>query len=107
MIRVERCEPHCVGWVQATASLWGMASDHHLDEPVRLSVETPVRLRVVDPHCVTADRELSLKAERAGTHIALRFYFRDGSYHEVDLIGVPHLNMGETAHVDVDQVLYR
>ena len=94
--------PHCIAWTQATASLWGMAGDHDLDEPIRLTEEVPVRLRYEDDgrdHVVT-DRYLSLTTERAGTHIAIQFYFKDGKFIETDLIGVPHLSFGETAIIN-------
>ena len=100
---VERCDTHCIGWAQATASLWGMASDHCLDEPVRLSDHRPVRVRLDERH-VIADRAITLKALRAATHIALRIYFKDGSFHEIDLIGVPHLNYGETAFINYQRL---
>jgi hypothetical protein len=96
---IDRCEPHCTAWVQATASLWGMSSSHDLDEPVCLSDEVPVRLRW-DGDVTVADRPLSLTTTRAATHIAIRYYFKNGEFIEADLIGVPHLNFGETANID-------
>ena len=96
---VGRCDQHCIAWARAEASLWGMSSSHDLDEPVKLSAPVSVRLRYIEPCHIIADRELKFKSERAGTHIAVRFYFKDGTFHEVDLIGVPHLNLGETAHM--------
>lgn len=101
---IEYRNPHCVGWVRATASLWGMASDHDLDEPVIMTNLVPVRLRYAnsgrDGNSIVTDRALSLTSERAGTHIAIRFYFRNGKFIETDLIGIPRLNSGETTNLD-------
>lgn len=96
--RIERPDPHCIAWGRATASLWGMSRDHDLDEPVRLSGEVPVRLRYNGRHLV-ADREFSLKVERGATHLAIRFYFKDGSFREADLLGVPNMAAYETLTV--------
>jgi hypothetical protein len=95
---VERCNPHCFVWVKVHASLWGMSNDHDLDEPVRLSDEVPMRLRLVGHHSYRADRELSFLTKRAGTHLAVRFYFRDGSFHETE-IDVSHTSRDEKVTV--------
>lgn len=83
----ERHSPHCLVWVNVVASLWGMADDHDLDEPVKLTDEIPCRLRYRDAGAFI-DRGLSWKTTRAGTHVAARFYFRDGSFYEVEIPGV-------------------
>lgn len=97
---VKRPNPHCIGWARATASLWGMSSRHDLDEPVLISDRVPVRLSYDGRH-YTTDRELTLKAEYAGfySHIAIRFYFEDGSFREAELAGVPAMSAGETVAI--------
>lgn len=83
---ITRYTPHCTGWVRATASFWGMAADHDLDEPVRLTEEVPVRLRWAE--CIVIDRKLTLKTIRTGHHAAMRFYFRNGKFLEIEIGGV-------------------
>lgn len=79
--------PHCVVWVNVVASLWGVADDHDLDEPVKLTDELACRLRFKGD-AIVIDRNLSWKTTRAGTHVAARFYFRDGSFREFEIPGV-------------------
>jgi hypothetical protein len=93
---IERPDPHCVAWACASASLWGMSPDHDLDEPVRLSDYVPVRVRLIGRK-VLVDRELSLRATRTGTALAVRLSFKDGSFKEADLVDVNGLSNGETA----------
>ncbi len=96
--------PHCAVWANAKASLWGVAKDHDLDEAVRLSDEVPVRLRYRDGFYrqIIADRELSLKLTRAGTHVAIRFYFSGGTYFESDISGIYSIGaLDKTANVDL------
>lgn len=95
----EAPDPHCRVWARATASLWGMASDHHLDEPVRLTDEVPVRVHLKRGKRPVLDRDLNLKTHRSATHTALRFYFKNGSFREIDLIGVPHVSPRETVNI--------
>jgi hypothetical protein len=83
---ITRYTPHCIGWACATASFWGMANDHDLDEPVRLTEEAPVRLRYGDG--ITIDRKLTLKTLRSGHHAAMRFYFKNGKFLEIEIGGV-------------------
>lgn len=78
-------EPHSIAWVVATASLWGHANDHDLDEPVRLSEEQPVRIRPLPGGRVLTDRPLVLKAIRAGSNGAIRFKFGGGKFFEVEI----------------------
>ena len=99
IVSKEAPDPHCVVWAQVYASLWGMASDHHLDEPVRLTDEVPVRLRLKHGKWLMIDRDLNLKTYRSATHTALRLYFRNGSFTEIDLIGVPHVSPRETVNI--------
>jgi len=88
---ITRHTPHCIGWALATASLWGVADDHDLDEPIILTEMVPVRLRYeiegANSHIV-ADRTLTMKTIRAGHHAALRFYFKNGSFFETEVPGV-------------------
>ena len=74
---VERCDPHCIAWIRATASLWGMSSEHDLDEPVQLSDEMPLRVRwatVGDSLEIIPDRDVSLKATRNGTPLGVETF---------------------------------
>lgn len=80
-------DPKCIGWAQAQASLWGHASDHDLDEPVRLSERMYLRVRWRDDELLL-DRDLTLKTTRAGTHAALRFEFVTGKFFEVNVEGI-------------------
>lgn len=82
-----RFDPHCIVWVNVVASLWGMADDHDLDEPVKLTDELSCRLRFKGD-AVVIDRSLSWKTQRPGTHCAARFYFRNGSFQEFEIPGV-------------------
>jgi hypothetical protein len=87
---ITRPDPHCIGWACATASLWGMADGHDLDEPVILTDMVPVRLRYEiegENIRIVADRTLTMKTIRAGHHAALRFYFKNGSFFETDIPG--------------------
>lgn len=93
---VTQHNPHCIGWVRATASLWGHDARHDLDEPVRLTEEVPVRLRYKDwEGSIVADRALTLKTIRAGTHIALRFVFKSGKFFETEVSGVHAIGHGD------------
>ena len=95
---VERCDPHCIAWIRATASLWGMSSEHDLDEPVQLSDEMPLRVRwatVGDSLEIIPDRDVSLKATRNGTHSAFRINVRGRMLVEIE-IRPPRLRNGET-----------
>lgn len=83
--RITMDDPHCVVWATATASLWGHANDHDLDEPVRLSEEQPVRIRPLPGGRVLTDRPLVLKAIRAGSNGAIRFKFGGGKFFEVEI----------------------
>ena len=85
---VTRYVPHCIGWVRATASLWGMADDHDLDEPVRLTDEVPARLRYKDDHGIAVDCKLTMRTIRTGHHVAMRFYFKNGTFFETEIDGV-------------------
>jgi hypothetical protein len=81
--------PHCIGWVLAVASLWGNADDHILDEPVRLTEEALVRIRYGDyERRIVADRKLTMKTIRTGTHVAMRFYFKSGKFFETEIDGI-------------------
>jgi hypothetical protein len=64
-----------------------MAADHDLDEPVRLTEEVPVRLRLVGGEIIL-DRKLSLKVLRSGRHAAVRFYFKGDKWVEIEIGGV-------------------
>lgn len=95
---------HSIAWARATASLWGHASDHDLDEPVALTDEVPVRIRVVrDEHAVVTDRRLSLKTKRAGTHTMLRFAFGKGTnnFFEVEVGNLGGVQHNETVEITV------
>ena len=87
---ITRHTPHCISWVRATASFWGMAADHDLDEPVRLTEEAPVRLRFIDfvGGEIIFDRKLILKTLRSGHHAAMRFYFKNNKFLEFEIGGV-------------------
>ncbi len=88
---ITRHEPHCIVWVRATASVWGNAPDHDLDEPVALTEAAPVRIRYVfEPGRgdLIIDRALRLKALRAGTGAAMRFTFANGTFFEMEIPGV-------------------
>lgn len=95
---VNRPDPHCIVWARAMASVWGVARDHDLDEPVILTEMVPVRLRRVEDGYgyIEMDRKLSLKATRGGEHIAMRFYFKGGKFFETEVGNVHHINFGET-----------
>jgi hypothetical protein len=90
---ITRYAPHCIGWARATASLWGVADDHDLDEPVILTNEVPVRVRydASGTRYLVRDRALTLKTIRAGHHAALRLYFKDGKFFETEIIGVQEI----------------
>ena len=88
-------DPHCIGWACAMASLWGHDDSHDLDEAVRLTDELPVRLRYKDwDGFIVTDRELTLKTIRRGTHVGLRFYFKNGKYWETPVEGVYAIGHG-------------
>jgi hypothetical protein len=82
-----RHDPRCRVWAVATASLWGIADDHDLDEPVQLTEAAPVRVGFNGLRIIT-DRVLSLEVVRAGHHAMLRLYFRPDKFHEIDVSGV-------------------
>lgn len=86
-------DPHCIVWVHAIASLWGVADDHDLDEPVALTEAAPVRMRYKGD-CIIADRDISLKTLRAGHHAAMRFYFKSGRFLELEIPGVRAIGLG-------------
>jgi hypothetical protein len=93
-VMIRRHQPHCIGWVRASASLWGMADDHDLDEPVRLTEEAPVRMRYQAQNLSTriiTDRALSLKTIRCGHHVAMRLYLKNGKFFEVELSGLSQI----------------
>jgi hypothetical protein len=95
----EKINPHCTVWARSRASLWGMSSNHHLDEPVRLTEEVAVRVRRAPGGKIETDRPLSLKTIRSATHISVRFYFRPNKFLDLDLIGVPSVSPTETINV--------
>lgn len=97
--RITMDDPHCVVWATATASLWGHANDHDLDEPIRLTNEVPVRIR---PHreSVVTDRPLWLKTSRPGHHASLRFDLGRGRFFEVDVhYDARTLRLGQTVEM--------
>jgi hypothetical protein len=87
-VMTTRYNSHCVCWARATASLWGMADDHDLDEPVRLTEIENIRLRFLDNFHIITDRAISLKTIRPGRHAALRFTFENDKFFEVMVSGV-------------------
>ena len=89
---ITRYNPHCIGWACATASLWGIARDHDLDEPVILTDMVPVRLRYENEHIIT-DRALTLKTVRAGHHAAMRFYFKNGRFWETEIVNLHSIGL--------------
>lgn len=87
----EHHNPHCLVWVKAVASLWGVADDHDLDEPVQLTTGAPVRVRhqVRDGALLAImDRTLTMETLRSGRHAALRFTFSNGRFHEIEINGL-------------------
>lgn len=99
---VTRHNPHCLGWCLATVAVWGHDSNHDLDEPVRLTDEVPVRLRYAEwEGRIVTDRKLAMRSFRAGTHCALRFYFKNGRYFEQIVEGLYSLPLNaRTVEVD-------
>ena len=106
MITIEKPDPHCIGWVRASAALYGMSRDHDLDEPVLLSEPVFCRVRLGEMS-VIADREIVLKAWCTGHHVALRFTFKDGSFYEVESGEISSILNGQTATVDVTRPTLR
>lgn len=92
---VTRHDPRCIAWVRATASLWGAADDHDLDEPVRLTEEVPVRLRYKDGRHIVMARAVSMKTIRSGRYAAIRFYFESGKFFETEVSGVARILPGD------------
>jgi hypothetical protein len=98
---IERAEPHCIAWINATASLWGNVKWHDLDEPMPLTNEVPVRLRYVG-HRVITDNPFTLKVTQAGHHVALRFKFKSGYFFEVDVPGISEVSaLDQTTEVNI------
>ncbi len=100
---ITRIDPHAIGWARATASLWGISKYHGLDEPVRLSNEVPVRLRYKNRRGqMITDRILDLKTFRTGTHVAMRMYFKNGTFTEIDIVGISDIGvLDQIATVDI------
>lgn len=94
MIRasVMRHDAHCIAWATATAAMWGVAEDHDLDEPVRLTDEVPVRIRWIEMRGIVTDRHLSMKVTRKGRNAMLRFQTGPGKFFETELPGVGTLS---------------
>jgi hypothetical protein len=82
---VVKHEAHCIAWATATAAMWGIAEDHDLDEPVRLTKEVPVRIRWVDARRVIIDRAMSLHVTRTGRNAMLRLTSSNGKFFETEV----------------------
>lgn len=91
----EQFNPHCIGWVRATAALWGVAADHGLDEPVQLTEAVPVRVRTDERLRVVADRSLSLDTIRAGRNAMLRLTFKPKHFMEFEIQNISAVSLAD------------
>lgn len=102
IVTVTSVDPHCRVWAKAEASLWGNSKYHGLDEAVRLSEVYPVRVRRKPGGGWITDRVLTLKLLGSGSHVAIRLFFANGAYEEMDISGIYNLTkLDETATVDI------
>jgi len=93
---------HCIAWAKVTASLWGMANDHDLDEPVQLTDVINIRVRLTDGPGIVADRNITFITQRPGTHVMLRLYFKNGRFEELPLEGASYLGTKSRADVTLN-----